>query len=170
MSDFAQKNSADFDSVQLNTSFFYGNQSEQTKGEKYVVFCLGTKFFGVSSGNVSEVAQRLSVTPLPNVPEWLLGIADLRGEIISIIGLKKFLGTFDTILSPQTKFIILQSPDFSSSVAVAVDKLCEIIVLSNEEIQSVEDEKTPFLSGKTEYKLNPLNLLNVENLFSSLTI
>ena len=80
------------------------------------------------------------------------------------------LGTLDTILSPRTKFIILQSPDFSSSVAIAVDKLCEIIVLSNEEIQLVNDEKTPFLLGKTEYKSNPLNLLNVENLFSSFAI
>ncbi len=112
----------------------------------------------------------LSVTPLPNLPEWLLGIADLRGAMISAVSLQKLLGTSGVSVAPRTKFVVLKSPNFPSPVAFAVDRLSEIIVLPNEEIHLVKDEKAPHLLGKAMYKSNDLNLLDVENLFSSLTI
>ena len=112
----------------------------------------------------------LSVTSLPNVPAWLLGIADLRGTIVSVVSLQKLLGIPNAAVSPRTKFVVLKSQNFSSPVALAVDKLSEIIVLPNEEIHFVRDDKTPYLLGRTMYKSNVLTLLNVENLFSSMTI
>jgi purine-binding chemotaxis protein CheW len=175
MNDFARKNSTDFDSSALdsdglNAMFFSDEQFAQTKGERYVVFCLGEKFFGVSSDKVSEVAQRLSITPLPNVPDWLVGIADLRGRIISVVILEKLLGAPGANFSPKTKFIVLKSQKFPASVAVAADKLSEIVVIKNEEIHLIKDERTPCLFGRTMYKSNALDLLNVENLLASLTI
>ncbi len=175
MKDFAQKDSTNFDSSALDlsridASFFTGEQFAQSKGEKYVVFCLGEKFFGVSSEKVSEVVQRLSITPLPNVPVWLVGIADLRGRIISIVNLEKMLGAPGASFSPKTKFIILKSQKFPSSVALAADRLSEIVVLKNEEIHPLENAKTPYLLGRTMYKSNALDLLNVDNLLASLTI
>lgn len=175
MIDSAQINSADFDShtfklTHLEHTFFSDEQFAQAKGEKYVVFCLGADFFAVSSDKVSEVVQMLSVTPLPNVPAWLLGIADLRGTIISVVSLRKLLDTPGAAAQPRTKFIVLKSRDFPSPVALAVDRLSEILVLPNEEIHFLKDEKTPYLLGRTMYQSNALTLLNVENLFSSLTI
>jgi len=154
----------------MNAPIFPDKQSVQPKGEKYVVFCLGAEFFAVPSKKVSEVVQMLSITPLPNVPEWLLGIANLRGSVISVVGLQKLLGTPDAALSSKSKFIVLKLQDFSASVALAVDRLSEIIVLPDEEIQPAEDEKVPLLLGEATYKSYSLNLLNVENLLASLTI
>ena len=168
-----QKNPADFDSNELDLiphHVFFDEQSAQTKREKYVVFCLGADFFAVSTNKVSEVVQMLAITPLPNAPGWLLGIADLRGTMISIVNLQKLFGTPDTTVSPRTKFVVLRSPDFPSAVALAVDRLSEIIVLQNEEIQFMADGKTPLILGKAIYTFNTLTLLNVENLLSSLTI
>lgn len=175
MNDFTQKISADsssyaLDSNSLDVSFSNDEQFERSKGEKYVVFCLGEKFFGVSSNKVSEVAQRLSITPLPNVPDWLVGIANLRGRIISVVILEKLLGAPGANFSPKTKFIVLKSQKSPASIAVAADKLSEIVVIKNEEIHLIKDEKTPCLFGRTMYKSNALDLLNVENLLASLTI
>ena len=167
MNDLAQKN---LDLTRLDAPIFPDKQSVQPKGEKYVVFCLGAEFFAVPSEKVSEVVSMLSITPLPNVPEWLLGIADLRGGIVSIVSLQKLLDTPDAALSPKSKFIVLKLQDFSASVALAVDRLSEIIVLANEEIQPVENKKMPLLFGEAAYKSYALNLLNVENLLTSLTI
>jgi purine-binding chemotaxis protein CheW len=173
MNDLPQNNSADVGSYEADLRshhVFFEEKSAQAKRDKYIVFCLGADFFAVSTGDVSEVVQMLAVTPLPNVPEWLLGIADLRGTMISIINLQKLLGTPVTAVSPRTKFIVLKSSNFSSTVALAVDRLSEIVVLSNEEIQFIKDKKTPLLVGKTMHTFNALTLLNVENLLSSLTI
>jgi purine-binding chemotaxis protein CheW len=173
MNDLAQKNSAGFDSYEpdlIPHHVFFDEESAQTKREKYVVFCLGADFFAVSTNKVSEVIQMLAITPLPNVPDWLLGIADLRGAMISVVNLQKLLGITDTTASPRTKFVVLKSPNFPSTVALAVDRLSEIVVLPNEEIQFIKDGKTPLLLGKATYTFNSLTLLNVENLLSSLTI
>ena len=175
MKDLAKKISADFDSSaldlnHLDASFSSGEQFAQSKGEKYIVFCLGEKFFGVSSEKVSEVVQRLSITPLPNVPDWLTGIADLRGRIISVVSLQKLLNTPSASFSSKTKFIVLKSQKFPASVALAADRLSEIVVLKNEEIHRVENQRTPYLLGRTMYKSNALELLNVDNLLASLTI
>jgi purine-binding chemotaxis protein CheW len=173
MNDFTQKNSADFDSYELNLiphDVFFDEQSEQTKRDKYVVFCLGADFFAVSTDKVSEVVQMLAITPLPNVPEWLLGIADLRGTMISVVNLQKLLGISVTAVSPRTKFVVLKSPNFPSTVALAVDRLSEIIFLPRDEIQFIKDGKTPLVLGRATYTFNTLTLLNVENLLSSLTI
>lgn len=140
------------------------------QGEKYVVFCLGEKFFAIASKKVAEVVQLPRITPLPNVPEWLLGIADLRGAIISVISLQKLLGAPDSPLRAKTKFVVLKSHSLSSSAALAVDGLGEIIVLHSEEIQANENEKASFLFGKATYKTDVLNLLDAENLLASLTI
>ncbi len=168
---FADSDSSGLNSIQLDASFFHESKSAFSNGEKYVVFCLGASYFAVSLKKVSEVVQRLSVTSLPGVPAWLLGIAELRGEVISVVSLQKLLGAPDGDVSSNTKFVVLKSPKFSSSVALAVDKLGEIVVLVNEEIQLVEDEKTPYLLGKSAYKsLHALNLIDTENLLASLTI
>jgi purine-binding chemotaxis protein CheW len=173
MNDLAQKNSADFDSYKTDLTthhVFFDEESAQTKREKYIVFCLGADFFAVSTDKVSEVIQMLAITPLPNVPDWLLGIADLRGVMISVVNLQKLLGSADATVSPKNKFVVLKSPNFPSTVALAVDKLSEIVVLPNEEIQFIKDGKTPLLLGKAMYTFNSLTLLNVDNLLSSLRI
>ena len=158
------------DFTNQTASFFPDQQSAPTKGEKYVIFCLGAEFFAVFSDKVVEVVQMLAVTPLPNVPEWLLGIADLRGTIVSVVSLQKLLGKTDAPIFSRTKFVVLKSSDFSTSVALAVDRVSEIVVLSDKEITSLNDPKTPFILGNALYKSNHLTLLNVEKLFSSLTI
>lgn len=175
VNDLAQKNSTDFDSSaidssRLDASFSFDGQSVQTTGEKYVVFCLGANFFAVASSKVAEVVQLPRITPLPNVPEWLLGIADLRGAIISVISLQKLLGAPESPLQSKTKFVVLKSQNLSSSAALAVDGLGEVVVLQSEEIQASENEKTSFLFGRATYKTNVLNLLDAENLLASLTI
>jgi purine-binding chemotaxis protein CheW len=131
---------------------------------------LGADFFAVPSDKVAEIVQMLSIAPIPNVPEWLLGIADLRGAMISVVNLQKLLGATGSALSQRTKFIVLKSQKFPSTVALAVDKLSEIVFLPIEEIQSVREDNTPHILGKTMYKINALSLLNVESLLSSLTI
>lgn len=142
----------------------------QSKNGKYVVFSTGAEFFAVASESVSEVVQILNITPLSNLPEWLLGIADLRGTIISVVNFSTLLDLPNAAVSPKAKFIVLQSPNFPSPVAFAVDKLSEIINLPDEEIHIPGNEASPFLFGRAMYRENALKMLNPEILLSSLTL
>lgn len=153
-----------------NASPFANEQIQQVKGEKYVVFCLGADFFAVSSEKVSEVVQMLSVTRLPNVPRWLIGIADLRGTIISVVNLRNLLGNANAPVAQRTKFIVLKSQNLASPIALAVDRISEIISIPINEIQFSQDAKAQYLMGKTTNKSSTLSLLDADKLLSALTI
>jgi len=59
--------------------------------EDLVLFTLGESAFAVPTANVREVGRAPAVTPLPNVPDWLRGVTNLRGDILSVVDLKTFL-------------------------------------------------------------------------------
>ena len=155
-----------FDLPNLTNSFSDDEKSAQKPGEKFIVFVLDDELFAVSAKQVAEVVQPLPLTPVPNVPEWLLGMANLRGNIISVVNLLKLWDKKTSPSSSKTKFIVLRSPNGNSSVAFTVDKLSEIVTLPNDEIQSINDDKS--LYGKAIHKSNILHLIDTEKLISSL--
>ncbi len=153
-----------FDLPNLTNSFSDGEKSDQKPGEKFIVFVLDDELFAVSAKQVAEVVQPLQLTPLPNVPGWLLGVANLRGNIISVVNLLKLWDKKTSPVSSKIKFIVLRSPDRISSIAFTVDKLSEVVTLPNEKIQYITDDISTFVYAKATHKTNTLNLIDVENL------
>jgi purine-binding chemotaxis protein CheW len=159
-----------FDLSSLNltdfTDSFYSDQIiEKLDDEKFVVFFLDDELFAVSANQVTEVVRPLSMTTLPNSPAWLYGIANLRGEIISVLNLSKIYGKNALPISSKSKVIVLKPKNSASPVAFAVDRLSEIITLTTEDIQPAEDFR---FFGKAIHDTNSVNLLDTEKLFSSL--
>lgn len=142
--------------------------SAMQSGEKFIVFILDSELFAISSKRVAEVTQPLTVTPLPNIPEQMLGIANLRGEIISVANLQKLLGKNYISTAPKARFIILRSPNSPTSTAFTVDKVGEFITLSDHEIKQTDQLDSPFIFGKTAYKSNFLQLVDLEKILTSL--
>ena len=155
-----------FDLPNLTDALIDSENSVQKQGEKFIVFALDNEFFAVSAKRVAEVVQPLVLTPLPNVPEWLLGMANLRGSIISVVNLLKLWDKKPSPASPKTKFIVLRPANGDTSVAFTVDKLSEIVTLPNEKIQFIKNDKSFF--AKAMHKSNVLHLIDTEKLASSL--
>ncbi len=172
MNALPQKNLLDFEPalpfVQSDlTASFSG--VEAAIGEKYVIFILNEEVYAVSAKFVTEVIVPLTITPLPKTPEWVLGIANLRGKIISVIDLPGFWNKANLPSTPKSKLILLTSKNDDSQIAFAVDRVCEIIVLPNGNIQSGGDN-SPDFCRKIKCKSGIINLLDAEKLFQSLKI
>lgn len=175
MSEFIPKNQFEkdlaksFDFSEMSESIFTDEISNTSVGEKFVVFHLNEKLFGISSKMVAEVARPLPVAALPNTPEWLLGIANLRGEIISVLNLPKILQQDYSTSSLKTKFVVLQPTDFAKATAFNVDRLSEIVTLNADEIElNTEESDVPHVFGKALHKSNTLHLIDADGLLSSL--
>lgn len=171
MKNSAQENllEIDFSSPDLAGSLSFENQAAQAAGEKFIVFFLDGELYAVSAAQVAEVVQMLNITPLPNVPEWLLGIANLRGEIISVVDLPKFWNKKTSPPPAKAKLIVLRGQNPNSSIALTVDKLSEIISLPDDKIRFSE-ESVPFVFGKASHKSNSLSLIDTEKLLASLEL
>jgi purine-binding chemotaxis protein CheW len=147
--------------------------SSPAEGEKYVVFHLDEKLYAVHSAQVAEVIGSLAVTALPFVSAWLAGIANLRGDIISVVDLRK-LWKKTTAPESKSKLLVLRSPKGSNHrAAFIVDKLNEIVTLKSRDIEfSAADfaSSFPTFFGRARHKTQTLYLLDAENLFASLTL
>ena len=60
--------------------------------KEFVVFELGGERFGIELRQVREVAVLPAVTPVPSMPPWLLGVANLRGEVVPVVSLARAIG------------------------------------------------------------------------------
>ncbi len=169
------ENLFDLDVVSLETltdvseNLLTDTQNTHIKGKKYIIFMLDETHFAIPVERISEAVRPLPITSLPNVPEWFIGIANLRGEVITIIDLQT-LWNKKTNDSPKSKLIVLRPVDSFTYIAFKVDKLREIVTLSDEEIEFVENKNMPYLAGTVEHKTNSVNLINIEEVFASLKL
>lgn len=141
---------------------------EKLPEEKYLTFFLAETLFAVAADKVAEVLPPLAVTPLPRAPAWLAGIANLRGEIIAIINLVKFLGGDSEPILPTARFVLLQSSLISG--AFPADRLSEIITRADSDIEPVGADEAAYLAGKFLYKSNIVHLLDTGQILSSLEL
>lgn len=88
-------------------------EAAETAGEHIdvVEFVLAHERYAIESHYVREVAPLENLTPLPCTPAFVLGIVNLRGEILSVIDIKKFFELPEQGLTDLNKIIVLQSED-----------------------------------------------------------
>jgi len=170
MNDLIQENLPAFDLPALDLTRFSEPQASPAVGEKYLVFLLGEELYAVASKTVAEATASLVVTKLPNAPEWLLGVTNLRNEIISVINLPAILQKDDSAAVLKPKFIVLHSRVFESGVAFTANRISEIVTLPDEVIQNDDNQESPHVFGTAVHKSQTLNLIDTEKLLATLRI
>ncbi len=74
-----------------------------------VEFVLAGESYGVESAHVREIHPLSDITPLPCTPEFVAGIVNVRGEIVSVIDIKRFFGLAAGGITDLNKVIVLKS-------------------------------------------------------------
>jgi len=96
-------------------------------------FRLAYENYGIESSFVREVYPLKAYTPLPDVPSFVLGIINVRGQIFSVIDLKKFFELPDKGLGDLNKVIIVSSPILE--FGILADALIGVRSIQANEIQ-----------------------------------
>jgi len=83
--------------------------SDNTAGKALAVvkFVLAPDTYAIDASMVTEVILLRELTPLPGVPSFLAGITNVRGKIVSIVDLKKYLGIKQVGISEHNRVILL---------------------------------------------------------------
>lgn len=105
--------------------------------QEYLTFVLDGEEYGVDILCVQEIRVWSSVTELPNKPEYLKGVINLRGVIIPIIDLRQRFGKPKLQYNEQTVTIILRSKNTERPmvVGVVVDAVSEVYKFENKSIR-----------------------------------
>lgn len=102
----------------LGMAAFDGSQPLAQK-DKLILFATGGVHLAVALEEVAEVLHAPAVTRLPRLPSWVLGIANVRSEIVSVINLPEFFGWQPEIRGADNKIIILQREKLKVGVLVS---------------------------------------------------
>lgn len=137
---------------------------------EWVEFLLAHEKYGLASHHVREVHPLENLTPLPCTPPFVLGIVNLRGEILSVIDLKKFFDLPEKGLTDLNKIIVLESANMV--FGVLADAIIGVRSIPVAEIQP----SLPTLTGIREKYLKGVVtpdrtiLLDAEKLLADETI
>jgi purine-binding chemotaxis protein CheW len=88
-------------------------------------FRLGDFLFGVQAGRVQEVLRGVPVTPVPLAPPGLVGLLNLRGQVVNVLDLKKRLGLQETPPGQAPFCVILK--DRSQWLGLLVDEIGDVL-------------------------------------------
>lgn len=146
--------------------------------QEYLTFILNGEEFGVDILCVQEIRVLSTVTELPNKPNYLKGVINLRGVIIPIVDLRQRFGQEPLEYDDKTVSIILRSQNSEKPmvVGIIVDAVSEVYKFDNSAIRSApalgNQIDNCFLQGlatvdsKLIILLDTNNLLDQNELFS----
>ncbi len=143
-------------------------EKEVVSGEQINVleFLLSGEKYAIDSTFINEVISISELTPLPCTPDFIMGIINVRGKILSIIDIKKFFSLPNTDITNLNKVIIVNHNEIE--VGILADE-----ILGNSNIQlnklqakitTVTDLNKNFIIGVTKGKLI---VLDIKELLSS---
>lgn len=108
-------------------------ESESESSLKVVTFRLGSDRYGVDIGMVREIQRAGGITPVPTAPEFVSGVINLRGNIISVIDVRVFFGLPPAVLSDRARILVVEGNGMS--IGIFVEQVDEIINVTISDIK-----------------------------------
>jgi purine-binding chemotaxis protein CheW len=122
------------------------------KGEtvQFIVFRLGEERYGVDISQVREIIRPSQITRIPNAPDFVEGVINLRGQITTIVNLRKRFGMPPKPIDNDTRIIVVEYNN--AVIGMMVDTVNEVKYLAQKDIEALPSiitsrEEAKFLKG-----------------------
>jgi purine-binding chemotaxis protein CheW len=119
---------------------------------KYLTFSLANEEYGIGILKIKEIIGMMPVTSVPQTPEFVKGVINLRGKVIPVVDLRRRFGMDPMNYSERTCIIVVETAGTAGNVmiGVVVDSVSEVLSIKAEAI-----EETPTFGTKlnTDYIL-----------------
>jgi purine-binding chemotaxis protein CheW len=115
---------------------------------QYVTLCLGTEVFAVPVAMVHEILDYRDSFRIPEGPEYLIGLIDVRGRGVPVIDLRKKLGLQPVEPGLTTRIMVIAVPlgDRVLALGLVADKVLEVVSFDTDELDAAPDVGIPWRS------------------------
>ncbi|GAB5499125.1 MAG: chemotaxis protein CheW [Pseudohongiellaceae bacterium] len=118
-------------------------QEEKVKEElqQYLTFVLDEEEYGVPILSVRGIQGWEKTTPIPNSPNYVMGIINLRGEVVPIVDLRRRFGLEPVEYSTNTVVIVVrvEQGDTEKTVGLVVDAVADVHDIKNDDMRESPD-------------------------------
>ncbi|MET1255959.1 chemotaxis protein CheW [Aliikangiella maris] len=116
---------------------------------QWVTFRLSNETYGINVMQVQEVLRFTDIAPVPGAPPYVLGIINLRGNVVTVIDTCQRFGLQPIELTDNTRIVIIETNH--QVIGILVDAVAEVVYLKESEIESTpnvgNDESAKFIQG-----------------------
>lgn len=116
--------------------------SEDTQRGKFLAFSVGKEAYGIEIKFVTEIIGIQDITEVPELPDYVKGIINLRGKIIPVIDVRLRFKKEAKVYNDRTCIVVIDIK--ATSVGLIVDNVAEVITIEDSNIVPPPDIKTGF--------------------------
>ena len=143
---------------------------EASQGDRYVLLSIASANYAVLEAFVTELERIPKITPVPRVPAWLRGVTNLRGDVISVVDMRMFLG-LDPASSNAARMLVVRLLTEEFATGLLVDGVERIVAVPAEAItppeSSLEGPLAPYLRGMCVIEERLVAVLDLDQLLRS---
>jgi purine-binding chemotaxis protein CheW len=143
------------------------------KEGKYLTFALGPEEYGLEILKVREIIGYMDITAVPQTPEHIKGVINLRGQVIPVIDLRTKFGMDTTGITEQTCIIVVEiaQQNRKFNTGIVVDRVQEVLDISTDEIEQTpqfgSNVNTDFILGMGKIGNSVKILLDIDKVLSN---
>lgn len=140
--------------------------------ETYLTFSLGKENFAINVNHVEKILEYQPVTEVPKAPEYMLGVFNMRGEVIPLVDTRIKFGMEKTTITTSTCILVITIDNDGESLKLGalVDSVNEVVKYYNSDILPLptvgKQNKAEFLHGVMKYNEKFILMVNADRIFS----
>ena len=143
-------------------------KKEVTEG-KFLTFALSNEEYGIEILRVREIIGLMDITTVPQTPDYMKGVVNLRGKVIPVIDLRLKFSMQEEEHTQETCVIVVEVNN--TQIGIIVDSVSEVLDIKSGEIEEApsfgQGIDTDFIMGMGKTKEKIIILLDIEEVLSS---
>ncbi len=134
---------------------------------QYLTFRLNSQLFCIGIETVREINQMVDIVPIPQTPEFIIGVMNLRGKIIPVIDLRAKFGLGSLERSKESCVIIIDCE--VGLIGIAIEAVQDVITLSESQIEipeALDHNKLNYIKGLGKIESKIFVIIDIVNTLS----
>ncbi|MDX1351611.1 MAG: chemotaxis protein CheW [Thiomicrorhabdus sp.] len=148
-------------------------ENKESADDQVLSFVLGNEEYGVDILRVQEIKGWEKTTAIPNTPDFVMGVINLRGSVVPIVDLRVRFGLQEITYNDSTVVIIVRSVDSSGAqkiIGLVVDGVSDVYALNRSELQVAPEMagtiNTDYVNGLATVSDKMVIVLHVDQLIN----
>lgn len=133
-----------------------------------VTFQLENETYGINVMQVQEILRYSEIAAVPGAPDYVLGIINLRGNVVTVIDTRSRFGLMPADITDNSRIVIIEAD--KQVIGILVDSVAEVVYLKKSEMEPAPhvgtEESSQFIQGVTNRDDGLLILVDLNKLLS----
>lgn len=133
-----------------------------------VTFTLADESYAINVMQVQEVLKYTEIAPVPGAPPYVLGIINLRGNVVAVMDARSRFGLMPHDITDSTRIVVIEANE--QVIGILVDSVAEVVELNSADIEPApnvgNDESSKYIKGVANHQNDLIILVDLNKLLS----